>query len=128
MSTEAAPAPGAETGPPPPSLPPNPDYRVAEPVTCGPLITDTCLPLDHGKLSLQAFWMVGLTAGRFSPNWRWVSPGGGFVSLAMPLKIMYGLAPRTEVCLIIPYVHIWARGGEYPRPAGKGVRGLRRPG
>jgi len=111
---------GVEMGTAQEALPPNPGYHEEEPTTCGPLVTDSCLPLEKGKLSIQAFWLVGFTAGRFSPNWRWVSAGGDFVSFSMPVKIIYGLAPRTEVFVVIPYVHNWARGVKTPAMPGKG--------
>ncbi len=113
-------APGVETGKVPEAPPADPGYHEEEPVTCGPLITDTCLPLDQGKLCIQAFWQLGFTQGRFSPNWRRVTAGGDFTSFAMPVKIIYGLAPATEVFVIIPYVHNWARGVNTPALPEKG--------
>jgi hypothetical protein len=103
------------------ALRPDPGYHQEEPVTCGPLVTDTCLPLDQGKLSVQAFWLLGVTGGRLSPNWRWGSAQGDFLSFAMPVKIIYGLAPRTEAFLVIPYVHNWARGVQPPGRPGEGA-------
>jgi hypothetical protein len=115
-----APGKGMESGPVREALPPDPGYHEEEPVTCGPLITDTCLPQETGKLSIQAFWLLGFTAGRFSPNWRWLSAGGDFVSFAMPVRIIYGLAPKTEVFVVIPYVHNWVGGVNTPALPGKG--------
>ncbi len=77
------------------------------PSTAGPIITDSAGPIATGSWSIQPYWQVGVTGGQFSPNWRRVSAGGDFVSLSNPWQIFYGLAPNTEINLIVPYIQNW---------------------
>jgi len=46
------------------------------PPTCGPIITDACLPIDTGKFSVQVTWALSFYMGNYSPNWRYISAGG----------------------------------------------------
>lgn len=84
------------------------------PCTFGPLITDTAIPIERGKFAIQPLAAFGITGGDFSGSWRRVSAGGDFYSLSIPIKFSYGPFNRTEVFLVIPYVHNWARNVSEP--------------
>ncbi len=79
------------------------------PTTCGPLISDTCLPIETHKASLQVLWAWSITGGNFTPNWRKVSARGDFSTFSMPIKFTYGPAKDTEIYVVIPYIHNLAR-------------------
>ena len=101
---------------------PAPEEKKEEaPTTCGPLISDSCLPIDTGKASLQFLWALSFTGGNFSPNWRRVSAGGDFTTFTMPVKFTYGLAKNLEVYVIIPYIHNFAGRLDTPGPGGEGA-------
>jgi hypothetical protein len=40
------------------------------PSTCGPIISDSCLPIETGKASMQVLWELSVYPGAFSPNWQ----------------------------------------------------------
>lgn len=84
------------------------------PCTFGPLITDTAIPIEKGKFAIQPLVAFGITGGEFTRSWRRVSAGGDFYSLSIPVKFTYGLFNRSEVFLIVPYVHNWARNVDEP--------------
>ncbi len=78
------------------------------PSTCGPMISDTCLPIDTGKFAMQVFWTLSFVTGNFSPNWRHVSADGNFYTFSMPVKFTYGPAKDMEVYVVIPFITNWA--------------------
>jgi hypothetical protein len=88
-------------------------------VTTGPIITSTTIPQAPGTWGIQGTGFLAVTAGRFSPSWRRVGAGGDFLSLATPLQITYGLAPRTEIYTVIQYQHNWAAQVDHPGPGGE---------
>ena len=95
--------------------------RAADPpATTGPIIADTAVPIATGHFSLQPYWSLGLVAGKFSPNWRRVTARGNFTSLEMPVKLVYGPAPNTEVYLEGVFFQNWA--GQVDLPGLKGSR------
>ena len=57
-------------------------------------------------------------AGNFSTNWRRVSARGNFVSLEIPVKLIYGPAPHTEVNLMGVLFQNWAGQVEGTRLGG----------
>jgi hypothetical protein len=79
------------------------------PPTCGPIITDACLPIDTGKFSVQVTWALSFYMGNYSPNWRYISAGGDFYTLYMPVKFTYGVTKDMEVYVVIPFVTNWAK-------------------
>jgi len=86
-----------------------PEAKQAEiPTTCGPLISDTCLPIETHKTSLQVLWAWSITGGNFTPNWRKVSAKGDFYTFSMPVKFTYGPAKDLEMYVIVPYIHNFA--------------------
>jgi hypothetical protein len=88
-------------------------------VTTGPIITDTTIPQPLGTATLVVPTFLSLTRGNFSPGWRRVSAGGDFRTLATPAQLYYGLAPRTEIYVVVPYLHNWAGNLNYPGPNGQ---------
>jgi hypothetical protein len=84
------------------------------PATPGPIITDSASPIAQGSWSLQPYWKLGFTGGQFTGNWRRVSAGGDFVSLNNPWQIFYGLAPNTEINIIVPYIQNWGANVQDP--------------
>lgn len=87
--------------------------------TCGPLISDTCVPIDYHKASLQVLWAVQVTGGKFNSDWHRESAGGDFVSVVMPVKFTYGLAKNLEVYAVVPYIHNFANNVEEAGPEGE---------
>jgi Putative MetA-pathway of phenol degradation len=78
------------------------------PTTCGPIISDTCLPIETGKASLQFLWAYSVAGGNFTSNWRRVGAKGDFSTFSMPVKFTYGPAKDLEIYAIVPYIHNFA--------------------
>ena len=78
------------------------------PTTCGPLICDTCIPIETGHVSLSVLSALSLYPGSFSQNWRTVSAKGDFYTFYMPVKVTYGPTKNMEVYLIAPFINYWA--------------------
>jgi hypothetical protein len=89
------------------------------PQTTGPIITDTTIPQSPGTFTLLIPTFLAITGGNFSPDWRRVSAGGDFHSLATPAQLFYGVAPRTEVFVVVPYLHNWAGNVNQAAPSGQ---------
>ena len=52
----------------PPGEAPKPEEKKeGPPSTCGPIISDTCLPIETGKFAMQVFWALSFYTGNFSP-------------------------------------------------------------
>jgi len=77
------------------------------PTTCGPMISDTCMPISTGKYSMQVWWALSLYPGVFTPNWRSVSARGDFHTFYMPVKFTYGPTKNMEMYVIVPFVNNW---------------------
>ena len=54
------------------------------PPTSGPLISDTCIPIEEHHVSLQWLGALSFYPGAFTPNWRIVSTKGNFYTFNMP--------------------------------------------
>jgi len=78
------------------------------PTTCGPLISDTSLPIKTHSASMQFLWAWPITRANFTPNWRQVSAKGDLSSLNMAVKFTYGPAKNLEINLAVPYIHNFA--------------------
>ena len=89
------------------------------PDTTGPLITDTAVPQEPGRFTLQPFSSLSFVAGNFSANWRRQSARGDFGTFNLPVKLIYGMARNLEVYAILPYAHNWASHVEVPGPKGE---------
>ncbi len=78
------------------------------PCTAGPLIADTAVPLDKGKIAVQPYFLFRFTGGAFSPSWRHTGPGGDYFTFDALMKLAYGLTQNLEVNLYARYRHNWA--------------------
>jgi len=87
--------------------PPAEEKKDAPPSTCGPIICDTCVPIDTSKFAMQAFWALSIYTGNFSHNWRHVDAKGNFYTFNMPIKFTYGPTKDMEVYVIVPFVTNW---------------------
>jgi hypothetical protein len=77
------------------------------PTTTGPMITDTAVPIDTGKLAMQLMLANEFGVGNFSNNWRLISAHENFYNFYTNLKITYGPAKNLETYIIVPYVYRW---------------------
>ena len=66
------------------------------PTTCGPLISDSCIPIETGHASLQVLGALSFYTANFSPNWRRVSTRGDFYTFNLPVKFTYGPTKNLE--------------------------------
>jgi hypothetical protein len=92
----------------PPEAPAAEEKKEGAPTTCGPMISDTCLPIESGKFAIQAWWALSVYPGVFNQNWRAVSAHGDFHTFFMPVKFIYGPTKDLETYVVIPFVHNWA--------------------
>ena len=86
------------------------------PATFGPIITDTAIPIEKGKLAIQPTFSLSFTTDKFNSGWQRVSAGGDFKSFGMSWKFTYGLINDLEVYTVIPYIHNWAGNVDVPGP------------
>ncbi len=104
----AAEAPGGASLSEQPAVPPAEEKKEEAPTTCGPLLTDTCIPIDTGHASLQVLGALSIYTANFTPNWRSVSARGNFYTFNMPVKFTYGPAPNLETYIVAPFIVDWA--------------------
>ncbi|MGB8991516.1 MAG: transporter [Desulfobaccales bacterium] len=102
-----------------PAPPPEEKKEETAPTTCGPMISDTCLPIETGKYSMQVWWALSFYPGVFSQNWRSVNAGGNFHTFYMPVKFTYGPTKNMEMYVIVPFIHNWANSVTVPGPNGE---------
>lgn len=88
------------------------------PNTSGPLITDTCVPIEAHHLSLQLNFDLTFYPANSTSNWRRVSFGSDFHTFYMPLKITYGLMKNWETYVVIPYAQQWISSSNVRGPNG----------
>jgi hypothetical protein len=74
------------------------------PTTCGPMISDTCLPITTGKFAMQVWWALSMYPNTFTNNWRQVSIRGDFYTFAMPVKFIYGPTKDLETYVVVPFI------------------------
>jgi hypothetical protein len=111
LSPAAAQGPGAgpllEQPQPTSQLPGPGEKQEAAPTTCGPLISDTCVPVEEHHFSLQWLGALSIYSGNFSPNWRTVSSKGDFYTFNMPVKLTYGPTKNLETYIVVPFINNW---------------------
>ena len=90
------------------------------PNTFGPILTDTAVPIDKGKLAIQPTFSLGFLTSIFNRNWRPVSAGGNFTTFQGNVRFTYGLINNMEVYVLIPYVQRWVSDVDVPGPRGSG--------
>ena len=87
---------------------PGPEEKKEEaPTTCGPLISDTGIPIEEHHYSLQVLWGLSVYPSAFSPNWRHISAGGNFYTFQMPVKFTYGPTKNLETYIVVPFIDNW---------------------
>lgn len=91
---------------PPPAAPE--EKKETAPTTCGPVISDTCLPISQGKFAMQVWWALSFYPNVFNRNWAPVDPGGKFRTFYMPVKFTYAPIQDLETYIIIPFITNWA--------------------
>ncbi|MEJ2092933.1 MAG: hypothetical protein P8X65_12140 [Syntrophobacterales bacterium] len=113
-SHEPRPAPSAQTLTEQEAAPPLPR-------TMGPIITDVAITQPVKTWTLQIYPTLYFVGGVFSPNWqrrpvggdqktreRQILAAGDYRSLLVPVVFYYGLAPRMDVEVTVPFIQHWA--------------------
>jgi hypothetical protein len=77
------------------------------PTTCGPLISDSCIPIETHHASLQVLWGLAMVYKHTTTNWRQDSAGGNSRTFFMPVKFTYGPIKDLEMYAIIPFINNW---------------------
>ncbi len=103
----------------PPAAPPAEEKKEGAPTTCGPMISDTCLPIETGKVAMQVWWALSFYPGVFTQNWRPVSARGDFYTFFMPVKFVYGPTKDLETYVVVPFIHNWNHNLELRGPNGE---------
>ncbi len=93
----------------PPATLPAEEKKEGPPATCGPMISDTCLPIETGKYAMQVWWALSFYPGAFTNNWRQVTAKGNFYTFSMPVKFIYGPTKDLETYIIVPFIHNWVK-------------------
>ena len=83
------------------------DAPPEHPDTNGPIITDSCIPIEAHHASLQVLWALAVYTANFSQNWRAVSTKGNLYTFNMPVRFTYGLAKDLETYIIAPFIVNW---------------------
>ncbi len=89
------------------------------PTTCGPLISDTCLPIETYHASLQFLWAMSFVRDSWTSNWRRVTAGGDYKTMSIPVKFTYGPTKDMEVYIVVPYIQNWASSVNVTGPNGE---------
>ena len=77
------------------------------PTTCGPLITDTCIPIAEHHASLQVIGALSVYTANFTQNWRSVSTKGDLFTFNLPVKFTYGPVKNLETYITAPFIVNW---------------------
>ena len=104
---------------PPAGAPPEEEKKEGAPTTCGPMISDTCLPIETGKYAMQVWWALSFYQNALTNNWRKVSAGGNFYTFSMPVKFVYGPTKDLETYVVIPFIHNWVNSTDFAGPNGE---------
>ena len=87
---------------------PGPGEKKEEaPTTCGPLISDSCIPIEEHHASMQVLGALSFYTANFTPNWRVVSAKGNFYTFQMPVKFTYGPTKNLETYIVVPFIDNW---------------------
>ena len=95
--------------------------QVELPNTTGPIITDTALTQEYKTWAVQITPTLNLTGGVFNAHWQRRAAGsnqantvrdipapGNYKSFLVPTEIYYGLTPRMDVSVTVPFEQNWA--------------------
>jgi hypothetical protein len=105
--------------PQPTSEQPTAEKKEEAPTTCGPLISDTCIPIEEHHASLQWLGALSFYIHNFSANWRHVSAGGNLYTFNMPVKFTYGPTKNLELYIVAPFIVNWINDANVAAPNGK---------
>ncbi len=111
----AAEPPAIQQAAPPPTLE---EKKEEAPTTCGPLLTDTCIPLEQHKVSMAITWAYSFYPGVFNNNWKYASIGGNFGTFYMPVRVTVGVMKNWESYVIAPLIVNMANSVTVPAPNG----------
>ena len=90
------------------STAPPEEKKDGPPTTCGPLISDSCIPIEEHHACLQVLGALSFFAANFSPNWRRVTTRGDFHTFSLPVKFTYGPTKNLELYVVAPFIVNWA--------------------
>lgn len=89
------------------------------PTTCGPLISDSCVPIGTHHTSLQILWGLSLFRTFADNNWKSGNAGGNFGTFLMSVKFTYGPTKNLEIYAIAPLIVNYANNVNVPGPRGE---------
>ena len=89
------------------------------PTTCGPMISDTCMPISTHKFAMQVWWALSFYPGVYTNNWRNVTAGGDFGTFFMPVKFVYSPIADLETYVVVPFIHNWVGNTNFTGPNGE---------
>lgn len=95
------------------------EKKEGAPTTCGPLISDSCVPIEAHHASMQVLGAYSIVINNFSPNWRRVNAGGNFSTFQLPVKFTYGPTKNLETYIIVPFLTNFANSVDNPGPNGE---------
>ena len=99
--------------------PPPEEKKEEAPTTCGPVVSDTCIPISTGKFAMQVWTALSFYPNVFTQNWRPVDPGAKLHTFYMPVKFTYGPMKDMEVYVVIPFITNWATDVKARGPNGE---------
>jgi hypothetical protein len=102
-----------------PAAPAAAEKKEEAPTTCGPLVSDTCIPIEAHHLTMQMLWAYSLYPGVFTKSWRGVTAGGDLGTFYLPLKITYGPMKNWETYVVLPFINNFANDVNLPGPRGE---------
>ena len=88
------------------------------PTTCGPLISDSCIPIEEHHASVQVLGALSVYTSNFSPNWHKVTAGGNVRTFNMPIKFTYGPTKNLETYIVAPFIVNWVNEANATGPNG----------
>jgi hypothetical protein len=97
------------------------DSDISLPSTTTPIVTDSAITQSENTWSAQITPALTFTGGSFNSCWQRRSVGtdlptrqqqidamGNYKSFQVPVQLYYGLTPRLDVSVTIPFVQNWA--------------------
>jgi hypothetical protein len=95
--------------------------KISLPNTTGPIVTDSAVTQSVNTWSAQITPALSFTGGVFGPGWERRSVGadlptrqqqieakGNYKSFQVPVQLYYGLTPRLDASVTIPFEQNWA--------------------
>jgi hypothetical protein len=115
----------------------HPDHPVQLPNTTGPIVTDSAITQPFKTWSAQITPTINVIGGVFNSNWQRRSTGadqptrqlqiadeGDYKSFQVSAQLNYGLTPRMDISLTVPFRQNWASNvGPFSRAANFGSLG-----